>query len=157
LGESLCRIYSDLYGLNTIILRYFNVFGKNSNISEYSSVLNKFFDLYKKNEPLLVNGGQQTRDFIHVEDVVDCNIKCAEFTSSGNLTYNVGTGKSYTIDYIAKQISQNILYKDYRSIDILYSESNIDKIKKDLKWSPRIDIIKYINEEKNRIANHSYK
>ena len=77
-GEQYCKLYSDLYGLDTISLRYFNAYGERmSNEGAYKSVISVFNEQHKKKEPLnIVNDGEQKRDFIHVNDIVKANLIC---------------------------------------------------------------------------------
>jgi UDP-glucose 4-epimerase len=110
-GEKLCRVYSDLYGLESIILRYFNVYGDRSPLrGHYAPVIGKFLKQKRNGQPLTIIGdGLQTRDFTHIKDVVDANM----LASSCNLppakqcVFNIGTGKSTSIKDLANMISDN--------------------------------------------------
>lgn len=155
-GEHLCKVYSSLYGIESTVLRYFNVFGKNYNVSKYSSVLVKFFDRYKQNLPLEIYGGNQTRDFIHVDDIVSSNIAASLNSENIFSAYNVGYGKSHTISNIANSISKNTVLLPRKEEDIQFSCCDNTKIVKELNWTPRYDVLNYINEEKDRIDNNRY-
>ena len=80
-GEELCKMYSKLYGLETVIFRYFNVYGERQPLKgQYAPVIGIFLRQFKNNEPMTIIGdGSQRRDFTHVSDVVDANIKASKF------------------------------------------------------------------------------
>lgn len=145
-GEHLCKIYNSLYGLETVVLRYFNVYGNCSSINPYSSVLVKFLQNKKENKPLLIFGdGTQTRDFINVNDVVDVNIKA----SDNNLLdyqqpYNVGTGHYISIKQLALMISDQIEYIDSKLGELKYSCANVSKLQNILSWKPTYGIQDWI-------------
>ena len=111
-GEKLCKMYTNLFGLKTVIFRYFNVYGERSPIrGQYAPVIGIFLRQRKDGEPLTIVGdGEQRRDFTHVSDVVQANILAAtkdvvdEYY--GEL-YNVGNGVNYSINEIANSISEN--------------------------------------------------
>ena len=113
-GEDLCALYTKLYGLETIILRYFNVYGERQPLKgQYAPVIGIFMRQKEADEPLTIVGdGNQRRDFTHVSDVVNANVLAAitdvddEFYGQ---VYNVGTGTNYSINQIARQISDNVV------------------------------------------------
>jgi len=128
-GENLCKIYYNLYGIETISLRYFNVYGENNSISPYSSVLVNFLNNKNQDKPLLIYGdGSQTRDFVDVNDVVDINIKASstELSSYGDC-YNVGTGNDISINQLASWISDKIEYTEGKSGELKHSCADISK------------------------------
>lgn len=146
-GDKLCKIYSQLYGIETISLRYFCVYGPREPLKgEYAPVIGLFLRQYHENRPLTVVGdGSQIRDFTHVQDVVDANTLMinANLVQSGEV-YNVGSGKSYSILDIAKSISSDITYLPARPAEAKESMANIDKIRQDYGWQPKMDLLKYI-------------
>lgn len=145
-GEQLCNIYYKLYGIETVSLRYFNVFGPNLKLSPYSSVIVKFLNSKEQNKPLSIYGdGKQTRDFVFVDDVVNANILASEISLKeyGSI-YNIGSGNSITIKQLAKNISKKYVYLPLRLGDIKNSCANIKKAKKELKWTPKIKIENWI-------------
>jgi UDP-glucose 4-epimerase len=147
-GENLCKIYYDLYGVETICLRYFNVFGSSMKKSPYSSVLVNFLNNESENKPLIVHGnGKQTRDFVFVEDVAQANIIAStlKLKKYGKI-YNIGSGKSMSIIDLAKKISNNITFVKSRSGDIKNSCSDIKRLKKDFNWKPEVKIEKWLNK-----------
>lgn len=141
-GENLCKIYYDLYGIETTVLRYFNVYGPSMTSSPYASVMVKFLDCKKNDLPLNIYGdGLQTRDFIHVDDIADINIIASEIILSkyGDI-FNVGSGNSITINDLAKNISDNLAYLDPKIGELKYSCADIEKLKKTFNWTPSIKV-----------------
>lgn len=100
------RLYASLYDLPTVALRYFNAYGPGQPGGPYSGVITTFVDRARTGEPITVHGdGQQTRDFIHVDDVVRANLRAATTDAVGEV-FNVGTGNSVTIATLAEQIRE---------------------------------------------------
>ena len=110
-GEKLCKMYSDLFKLNTTIFRYFNVYGPREPLKgAYAPVVGLFLRQKKSNEPLTIVGdGTQRRDFAHVFDVVEANILAMKTQTTGEI-FNIGTGRNYSIIDLAKMISTNIKF-----------------------------------------------
>ena len=103
IGEQYCKLYSDIYNVDTVCLRYFNVYGDRMNNEGYKLVFPIFKEQILNKKPLTINNdGKQRRDFIHVDDVVRANILVAERKSDfkGDI-YNIGSGISYSINEIA--------------------------------------------------------
>jgi UDP-glucose 4-epimerase len=151
-GEKLCKLYSDLYGLKTIILRYFNVYGPNEpSKGQYAPVIRLFLRQKNSNEPLTVVGdGTQKRDFTHVNDVVKANLLAMEKNADGfyGTVFNVGTGTNYTILEIAKMISDNIIFTEPRVGEALVTLANNAKIKNVFGWEPIFELKEYLQEYK---------
>jgi len=140
IGEYYCKQFSNNFGLKTVVLRYFNVFGKRQNPDgTYAAVVAKFTDLMKKNKPLTIFGdGLQTRDFIPVEDVAEANLTVAMLDEKQMIgqIFNVATGKSISlfelIDMLKKDFphyNQEIQFKAARQGDIKHSFANCSKYK----------------------------
>src|SRR5262250_310016 len=109
-GERYCKLYYDLYGLETVSLRYFNVFGPVQDPhSEYSAVIPKFITALLTKNPITVYGdGEQSRDFTYVENVVQANLLAAEASSvSGNIC-NIGCGERVSLNTLIRLLEQNI-------------------------------------------------
>ncbi len=107
IGEELCRLFSNLYGLETVSLRYFNVYGPRQLLSgAYATVLGIFLKQFKEGKPLTIVGdGGIKRDFTHVFDVVRANILAAQSIKVGKgEVINIGTGKNYSINEVASMI-----------------------------------------------------
>ncbi len=145
-GEIYCKLYSELYGLDTVCLRYFNVFGEGMKAdSQYSAALAIFLDKKSKNESLPVFGGLQTRDFVYVGDVVEANYQAMMYMLPlKGECINIGTGKSRTISEIAKTISGNIDYLQQRKGEPNHSKAGIIKAKSMLSWKPTTSVIDWL-------------
>jgi UDP-glucose 4-epimerase len=139
----------DLYGLETVSLRYFNVFGERSPArGQYAPVIGIFQRQQAAGEPLtLVGDGGQRRDFIHVKDVARANFLAATKDLGEHVggVFNVGSGKNYSIKEIALSISDKLVYLPERSGEASTTLANIDKIKNVIGWEPEIDVIDWIN------------
>ena len=151
-GEKFCRMYTDLYGLETVCLRYFNVFGERSPTrGQYAPVIGIFEKQKKSGEPLTIVGdGTQRRDFVYVGDVAKANYLAATMPLEEHLgeVFNVGSGKNYSVQEIADCISNNQTYIPKRSGEMETTLSNIDKIGEVIGWKPQIDVIDWINGQK---------
>ena len=147
-GEKFCKMYTELYGLETVVLRYFNVFGRRSPArGQYAPVIGIFQRQRDAGEPLTIVGdGAQRRDFVHVEDVARANYLAATMPLKGHAgeVFNVGTGSAYSIQQIADSISDNQVYIDKRSGEMETTFADITKIGDVLGWKPEIDVIDWI-------------
>lgn len=146
-GENLCKIYREYYNLETIVLRYFNVFGVKQEQSEYASVITSFLNRKKSGDNLLIFGdGTQSRDFIFVEDVAEANILAIKVNiNDGQYTYNIGSGTSTRIIDIAQLLSSNIKNEAQRAGEIFYSCADNTLALTKLKWSPTVNVLNWIN------------
>lgn len=148
-GEQLCKMYYELYGLKTIIFRYFNVYGERQPKSgQYAPVMSIFTNQKSKGEPLTIIGdGYQTRDFIHVSDIVHANILASrkELQNYGEI-FNVGTGNGVSIKDIADLISDYQIYIPERPGEVHHSCSSIDKIKTILGWNYTINVLDWMRK-----------
>ena len=127
--EDMCEVYSELYELHTVSLRYFNVYGPRQHTKgQYAPILGIFQRQRDENKPLTIVGdGSQTRDFVHVRDVAKANIAVAEKNEEPGTVYNVGTGTEYTIREIADMICPIQTYIDERPGEIKHSCAGINK------------------------------
>lgn len=151
-GEKLCRMYYELYGLETIIFRYFNVYGERHPLKgTYAPVVGLFLQQAENQEPLTIVGdGEQRRDFTHVYDVVNANIMVAisnpEPSAFGQV-YNVGTGTNHSVNQIADMISSNQINIPPRLGEARETLADTSKIKKTFGWSAKLDIESWINDQ----------
>lgn len=151
-GENLCKIYNSLYGLKTISLRYFNVYGdRQPTKGQYAPVIGLFLKQNELGEPLTIVGdGIQKRSFTHISDVVEANILAA-FTEIKNEHYgsvfNIGTNYNISIKEIADLISDNQIFIDIRPGESRETLANIDKSSLVLGWNPRVKIEDYIKSQ----------
>jgi len=149
-GEELCKMYSKLYGLETIIFRYFNVFGDRSPIKgQYSPVISRFLDQKKNNKPLtIVPDGEQRRDYIHVDDVVSANILSSTVTlEEYGQIFNIGSGENYSVNELAKIISDEKIYLDPRDGEARVTLADINKTRELLLWNPTKNLKQWIESK----------
>ena len=148
-GEDLCKMYTDLFGLKTIIFRYFNVYGPREPLKgAYAPLIGIFLRKLKANEPLTIVGdGEQRRDFTHVNDVVDANIKAAavKHDAADGETINVGTGKNYSVNEIAKMVGGPIINIPQRGGEARETLASNTRLKAWLDCSPKDRLEEYIN------------
>ncbi|MCG6980829.1 MAG: SDR family oxidoreductase, partial [Deltaproteobacteria bacterium] len=143
-GESYARLYAEIYGLETVCLRYFNVYGPRQDPSSpYSGVISIFMDKGARSEKVTIYGdGEQCRDFIYVDDVVRANILAAQGKNISGVTINVGTGKAATVNDLWKNIAELAGVKgeperaDSRPGDIRQSVAEISRAQELLGFEP---------------------
>ena len=147
-GEKFCKMYTDLYGLETVVLRYFNVFGDRSPTrGQYAPVIGIFQRQKDAGQALTIVGdGSQRRDFVHVKDVARANYMAATLPVDDHLgqVFNVGSGTCYTIQQIANAISLNQTYIPERKGEMDTTFADITKIEKVIGWKPEIDVLDWL-------------
>ena len=153
-GEKLCKMYYDLYGLPTVSLRYFNVFGERSPTKgQYAPVIGIFQRQKASGESLTIIGdGTQRRDFIHVKDVANANYLAAimplDKVRDGDYhgqVFNVGSGHNYSINEIARAISDDVTHLPARQGEASTTLADISKIERVIGWQPHIDVMDWIH------------
>jgi nucleoside-diphosphate-sugar epimerase len=147
--EHYCRIFHMLYGVPTVCLRYFNVFGPRQNPkSQYAAVIPLFIDATKNGKsPVIYGDGEQTRDFTFVEDVVDANLcAChAAVDDCAGRVFNVARGDRISVNRVASTIAQILnstvkpVYEAARPGEVRDSQADSGLAKKFLKWAPKVD------------------
>ena len=151
-GEKLCSMYTSLYGLETVIFRYFNVYGERQPLKgQYAPVVGIFLRQRAAGEPLTIVGdGEQRRDFTYVGDVVNANIMAAisnqEEEAFGGV-YNVGTGTNYSVNEVAAMISDNTTNIPPRPAEERLSLANNKKIYEAFGWSPRVKLEEWVAKQ----------
>ena len=153
-GEKICKMYTDLYGLKTVIFRYFNVFGERApKKGQYAPVIGIFLRQLASGEKLTIVGdGEQRRDFVYVKDVANANIMAALSNADDDAygqVYNVGFGKNYSVNDIASFISNDTINIPERVGEARNSLANIDKIYKTFAWKPQTDVETWIRKQLN--------
>ena len=153
-GEKICKMYTDLYGLKTVIFRYFNVFGERApKKGQYAPVIGIFLRQRASGEKLTIVGdGEQRRDFVYVKDVANANIMAALSNADDEAygqVYNVGSGKNYSVNDIASFISNDTINIPPRVGEARDSLANIDKIYKTFGWKPEVSVKDWIKEQLN--------
>ena len=142
IGEKMITNYCKINNINYTIFRFFNVYGKFSN-----AVIGKFISQHLQNKKFTIYGdGKQKRDFVHIHDVNNVIYKSLKSKKSENKIYNLGAGSSISIIKLKNIISSKngYIFLDKRNDDIEISMSNIQKLKKDFNWMPKIGIEKGI-------------
>lgn len=145
-SEFACGMYTRLYGLETVCLRYFNVYGPRQDPSSpYSGVISIFTDKLKnKQTPTIFGDGEQTRDFVFVSDVVDANMKAITAEQGVGEYYNIATANKITLNNLLKTLCEiyniefKVNYGDVRQGDIKESYALIDKAISKLQWTPKV-------------------
>jgi UDP-glucose 4-epimerase len=150
-AEKYIESFHNLYGLETVSLRYFNVYGPRQRVDAeyaYGSVITIFLDRLLKNLPLVIHGnGEQTRDFVYVQDVVEANMLALEKKSAVGEVFNIGSGTPVTVSEIATVLKQlthcedrDNLYSDPRPADVRHGYADMSKARKLLDYNPRFSV-----------------
>ena len=145
-GEQYCRVFFQLYGLQTFCLRYFNVFGPRQDPnSQYAAVIPKFIlALLNGKRPVIYGDGRQSRDFSFVSNVVQANILACRTQLAGGQVFNVACGRRYTIDDLAARLSRILGFRDEpvhadpRPGDVRHSLADITRARKMLGYRPQV-------------------
>ena len=147
LGEETVIKYANFFGMPNISCRFFNVYGPRLNTKgQYGAVFGNFLTQKQNKKPLtIVGNGNQTRDFIHVEDLTDAFIKLIR-SNLRNKIYNLGSGRETSINKIASIIGGKKVFIPKRQGEPYRSCANISKIQKDINWKPKISIIEGVKK-----------
>jgi nucleoside-diphosphate-sugar epimerase len=145
-GEMYCQVFSRIYGLSTVCLRYFNIFGPNQDpFSQYAAVIPNFITRMLKGEsPTIFGDGEQSRDFTYVSNVVEANILAVEANSLSGEIFNIACGERTTINSLAAKINEILsekispCYEGPRPGDVKHSYADISKARKMLKYEPLV-------------------
>ena len=148
IGEQYCKLFSELYHLETVCLRYFNVYGERQ-LTEgaYCCVMGIFANQRLNDEPMTIRGdGEQRRDFTYVGDVVDANIKCMDYPLelNGDI-FNVGNGDNKSVNQIATMMGGSRVHIE-PVIEPKVTLADNSKIKKVLDWKPTQDLKEWISK-----------
>ena len=149
-AEKFCKMYYELYGVPTVSLRYFNVFGERSPTKgQYAPVVGIFERQKAAGEPLTIVGdGSQRRDFIYVKDVARANYLAAVMPLKGCFgeVFNVGSAKNYSVQEIADAISDKQEYIPRRDGEMETTLAVIDKVSSVIGWKPEVDVLEWIQK-----------
>jgi nucleoside-diphosphate-sugar epimerase len=145
MGEYYCRIFSHLYGLETVSLRYFNVFGPRQDpLSIYSAVIARFIHaLLHENHPVIYGDGEQSRDFTYVENVVQANLLAMEAQAISGRVFNIACGQRISVNDLLSRLQEisgikiPARFESARSGEIRHSLSSIDRARIHLGYEPR--------------------
>lgn len=150
LGEDILRYYNKVNGLDSVIFRYFNVFGERSPTKgQYAPVVGIFKNQKENKLPLTIVGdGLKKRDFVHVQDVVKANILAMNYKDNLNAeVINVGSGENFSILNLAEMISNNLTFLPSRPGEAENTLAGIDKLNQLLKFKPEIKIKNWIDND----------
>ncbi len=154
-GEYYCQVFSKVYGLETISLRYFNVFGPRQNpSSQYSGVISRFIDAFMKGDaPVIYGDGQQSRDFTYIANVVDANIKAMEATQGIGEVINVANGERVSllelVDVMKRVTGRTDVAADFqpeRKGDVKHSQADNSRAKEWLGYEKHVGLEEGIRE-----------
>ena len=148
IGEEYCRIFSLLYGLETVNLRYFNAYGpRMADTGAYLTVIKNFLMQKARGEAMTITGdGEQTRDFTHVRDIVRANIKAMDSQKAGKgESINIGAGKNHSVNQIAAIIGGSYSHIPPR-VEPKHTLADISKAKELLDWEPQEDLEEAIKD-----------
>ncbi|HNZ55577.1 MAG TPA: NAD-dependent epimerase/dehydratase family protein [Candidatus Paceibacterota bacterium] len=147
IGEMYCRIFSEIYNLPTVCLRYFNVYGPRQNEEgAYALVIGKFLKQKREGLPLTITGdGTQTRDFVSVHDVARANILAMEKEVGGGEVFNIGAGQNYSVNEVAKMIGGEVEYIPAR-LEPYVSQADNRKAREVLGWTPTVSLAEGLKE-----------
>jgi UDP-glucose 4-epimerase len=139
-GEDLCKLYNTMWGLETVIFRYFNVYGEREPTKgQYAPVVGRFLKQFRNGEPMTVVGtGEQRRDFVHVSDIVQANILASNLdnTTIVGEVINVGMGENYSVIELARLIGDDITFVPAREGEAWETLADVSKLEKLLGWKP---------------------
>jgi nucleoside-diphosphate-sugar epimerase len=151
-AEKMIFVYSGLYGITGICLRYFNIYGVNQRYDLYGNVIPIFAKRIHAGEPLTIYGdGEQTRDFVNVKDVARANYLAAN-CDNGTAVYNLGSGNSITINRLAERMQAvarrnvGIRYAPQRPADVRHCKAQIVKAREDLGFETAIGLDQGLEE-----------
>jgi nucleoside-diphosphate-sugar epimerase len=147
-GERYCKLYNDLYGLETVSLRYFNVFGPSQDPwSEYSAVIPKFATRLQSGQSLVVYGdGEQSRDFTYIDNVVEANILAIKARRTHGAVINIGCGESLTLNRLIQfleevlRVQAVVDYEPPRRGDVRHSLADISLARDVLGYQPKVTV-----------------
>jgi len=145
-GEQYCRVFHEIYGLETVALRYFNVFGKRQDpTSHYSAVIPKFISALLENRPPTIHGdGEQSRDFTFIDNVVNANLLACKASDAPGKVFNIACGERFTLNQLLEILADLVgsgvdaVHEDPRQGDVRHSLADITLAKDVLGFNPSI-------------------
>src|SRR4029453_17151512 len=148
-GEHYCQVFTRVYGLETVSLRYFNLFGPRQDPSStYSGVVSRFIsDLLGGVRPVIYGDGEQSRDFTYIENVVDANLKAAQSSKAIGQVINIATGERITLNQLLHELKGltrkpdvEADYQEPRTGDVKHSLADITRARELLGFEPRVGL-----------------
>jgi UDP-glucose 4-epimerase len=143
-SEYYCKVYASLYGISTVILRYFNVYGPGQS-NRYAGVITRFVkQAVREKPPIIFGDGSQTRDFVFVDDVIRATVASLTQRVPGGTIMNIGTGRATSIMSLARQVLQLFDLRNLRPInapprvgEVKHSQANISTARAKIRFRPR--------------------
>jgi len=166
-GEGYCRSFGVGYGLETVALRYFNVFGARQDpTSQYAAVIPNFIVALLENRPVTIFGdGEQSRDFTHVDNVVQANLLAMDAPGVSGKVYNVAYGHEVTLNALVTELQELIgcdaeaIHEPARAGDVPHSRASLARARRELGYEPEVDLregltrtIAYYREQRSAAA-----
>jgi nucleoside-diphosphate-sugar epimerase len=153
-AEKYAKVFHNVYGLETVSLRYFNVYGPRQKYGPYSGVISIFINRLLENKPPIICGdGEQTRDFINVKDVVEANMLALSKRKAVGEVFNISTGEATTINKLTETIQKIMdktslkpVHAEPRPGDIKHSYGDITKARRNLEYEPKVQLEKGLSE-----------
>jgi UDP-glucose 4-epimerase len=153
-GELYTRVFHNIYGLSTVAVRYFNVFGPRQDPnSQYAAVIPKFIDALISGEPPVIFGdGEQSRDFTFVKNVVEANILAAKAEKASGHMFNIACGQRITLNQLVEKLKKildsplNPIYTDPRPGDVKHSLADISMAERILNYRPKYSMEEGLKE-----------
>lgn len=148
-GEYYCQVFTRVYGLETVALRYFNVFGPRQDPgSEYSGVVSRFISMLLKNErPVIYGDGEQSRDFTYIDNVIEANLGAAGAKDVSGTVFNVANGERVTLNQLLAALKEltgrsevTAEYRDSRIGDVRHSLADTTRARQLLGYEPRVGL-----------------
>jgi len=146
-GEEICKLYSEVYGLSTVIARFFNVYGqRHVRTGPYATVIGVFEKQMLANEPLTITGnGEQRRDFTNVKDICNALIKMSKDMWKGNV-FNLGAGRNHSINELAHMFKKDIKYIKVRPGEAWITLADISQTQELLNWVPKVSLEDWVSQ-----------
>ena len=153
-GEYYCQVFTRVYGLETISLRYFNVFGPRQDAnSQYSGVISRFIsELLSNGKPVIYGDGEQSRDFTYVDNVVEANVRAAETEKGIGQVINIANGQRVTLNELLNELKTltgktdvQAEYREPRAGDVRHSLADISRAHEFLNFEPRVGFREGLN------------
>ena len=153
-GEHYCQLFSSLYGLETVCLRFFNVYGPRQDAgSAYAAVIPKFiFALLAGTPPTIYGDGEQSRDFTFIGDCVAATLAASEAPAMSGTVLNIGTGRRTTVNQLCAVTQQALgielspKYEPPQPGDVLHDQADIERAKTLLRYQPHYDLLGGLQE-----------
>ncbi len=164
-AENYVKLFHKVYGLETVSLRYFNVYGPRQRFdiqSAYGGAITIFANRLLRNLPPIIYGdGEQTRDFVYIQDVVEANVLALNTKNAAGEVFNVGTGTSVSVNQVAQTLKEKMnrkdlesIYADPRPTDIRHGYADISKAQKILGYDPKFSFEEGLTELVNWYTNN---